>query len=127
MRRVSAISRKKRLVSMAYPFNLVIVDRINRIPSFVNFVNEHRNVPIFAKRFDLYRHVQNVIGAAPIDYLEFGVHRGESIREWSQLNIHPKSSFIGFDSFEGLPEAWDNLGVGAFSTGGAVPCIDDSR
>lgn len=127
MSRVNALSRRKRLVSMVYPCNFAIIDRINRIPAFMNFVKKHRGVPIFRERIDLYRYVAGLIGEAPIDYLEFGVHQGESIRAWSQLNLHPESSFYGFDSFEGLPEAWENLDAGAFSTGGKLPSITDNR
>ena len=42
-----------------------------------------------------------------------------------------KSRFIGFDSFEGLPEDWDvvhqKIVKGTFSTGGAVPRTADRR
>lgn len=33
----------------------------------------------------------------------------------------------GFDSFEGLPEAWESLKKGRFDTGGSIPKIDDPR
>ena len=47
---------------------------------------------------------------------------------WSQMNLDPQSRFIGFDSFEGLPEDWSrNYPKGALSTGGAVPEIGDER
>ena len=57
-----------------------------------------------------------------IDYLEFGVYRGASIRAWVGLSAHKESRFIGFDSFEGLPERWSgSLGAGAFDAGGNIP------
>ena len=40
-------------------------------------------------------------------YLEFGVYRGRSMKIWSGLLRNPRSHLHGFDSFEGLPEAWD--------------------
>ena len=58
---------------------------------------------------------------APLDYLEFGVYEGDSIRMWIELNKNPASRFVGFDSFEGLPEAWDTaMGAGSFDLGGQV-------
>lgn len=36
--------------------------------------------------------------------LEFGVWNGRSINYMA--DVRPKASFCGFDSFEGLPEAW---------------------
>jgi hypothetical protein len=63
----------------------------------------------------------------PIDYVEFGVSHGESIHWWVDHNRHPETTFVGFDSFAGLPEKWQNWGEGSFSTGGKIPSIDDSR
>jgi hypothetical protein len=63
-----------------------------------------------------------------IDYLEFGVFEGASIGQWCTLNHNPGSRFFGFDSFEGLPEDWHSgKRRGAFSTGGKLPKIADSR
>ncbi len=121
------LSLKKRLASAIYPFSLPFVDRLNRIPTFASFVGRHRSQPIFATRGELYRHIADLIGQVPIDYLEFGVHQGDSIRDWSQLNTHPDSRFVGFDFFEGLPEGWSGLQAGHFSTGGMAPAIDDPR
>jgi len=56
-------------------------------------------------------------------YLEFGVFTGGTIRYMAKRvggrTIH------GFDSFEGLPEAWSgfNLGGRAFDTGGRLPKV----
>jgi hypothetical protein len=43
------------------------------------------------------------------------------------LNPHPDSRFVGFDSFQGLPEDWRQRRAGYFSTDGQVPQIDDPR
>jgi len=63
----------------------------------------------------------------PITYIEFGVHKGSSIEFFTKLNINDESVFIGLDSFEGLPEAWNGMQKGFFSTGGVLPVIEDSR
>ncbi len=63
-----------------------------------------------------------------IDYLEFGVHRGHSIRYFANENKSADSRFFGFDSFNGLPEHWNaNYKQGHFDTGGCVPQIADAR
>tara|TARA_B100001540_G_scaffold301782_1_gene308637 strand:+ start:449 stop:1756 length:1308 start_codon:yes stop_codon:yes gene_type:complete len=54
-------------------------------------------------------------------YLEFGVGNGTSINYISSIikdNIH------GFDSFEGLPEAWNHLPEKAFSSNGIPPKLN---
>lgn len=74
-----------------------------------------------------YVHDTHVSGGA-VDYLEFGVFRGDSIRQWISLNHHSESRFFGFDSFEGLPENWRaGQGQGHFHSGGAVPQIHNAR
>lgn len=56
-------------------------------------------------------------------YLEFGVFTGGTIRFISR-RIAPKV-IHGFDSFEGLPEAWKGfqLGAGTFSLSGRAPKV----
>jgi hypothetical protein len=55
-------------------------------------------------------------------HLEFGVFKGASINRLA--NIKPDIVFYGFDSFVGLPEAW-NMGAprGAFSLKGELPPV----
>jgi hypothetical protein len=61
-------------------------------------------------------------------YLEFGVYRGQSIRYVSERVTSPQAKFIGFDSFEGLPETWRfDIRRGAFSLNGVVPEFEDER
>jgi len=77
----------------------------------------------------MFRSVHDrVIRDRAIDYLEFGVFRGDSIRQWVSLNRHKDSRFIGFDSFEGLPEDWRaGQGKGHFDVHGFIPQIIDPR
>ena len=75
----------------------------------------------------IFHLVADEIGDQPVLYLEFGVFQGEATRLWSKLLRHPASVLHGFDSFEGLPQAWGGLSAGAFSTEGAIPVIDDPR
>ena len=54
---------------------------------------------------------------------EFGVGSGRSLRltqEILPLDIH----IHGFDTFTGLPQAWGDEPVGAYSTGGIVPILE---
>jgi O-methyltransferase len=76
-----------------------------------------------------YGHVMQRAGLnGPIDYLEFGVYQGASIKWWLENNSAPASSFVGFDTFEGLPEDWTHQAPkGTFSTGGVLPDTSDSR
>ncbi len=90
-------------------------------------------VPYFPDRLDLYEYVnQAVLKGEAVDFLEFGVSTGESIRAWMRLNTNSGSHFFGFDTFLGLPEEWKHFGYvsrkGDFSTGGRPPIIEgDSR
>lgn len=67
-----------------------------------------------------------VTGARPL-YLEFGVFEGRSMRWWSDNLRQPGARFVGFDSFEGLPEDWQaGFPAGFFKTG-SPPRIPDER
>ncbi len=95
---------------------------------------QHVQAPApFIKRSEMFDYIAHEVIAAgtPIDYLEFGVFEGYSVREWVKFNSHPDSRFYGFDLFTGLPEEWHTLTGyrpgGTFDTGGVVPQIDDDR
>ncbi len=87
--------------------------------------------PAFDHRLQLHDHVQKTaVGDKPVDYLEFGVFMGESLRHWIALNTHAESRFVGFDTFEGLPEDWlrfSDIGARTFDVHGGTPDIDDTR
>jgi tetratricopeptide (TPR) repeat protein len=55
--------------------------------------------------------------------LEFGVRFGTSIRLISEL---VEQEVHGFDSFEGLPETWNQNPKGAYSTKGVIPSVPDN-
>jgi O-methyltransferase len=79
----------------------------------------------------MYRHLNQTSfdsGRQPLDFFEFGVHLGGSLRLWCELHSNPETRFFGFDSFEGLPEEWTpGAPAGAYSAHGNVPEINDSR
>jgi len=111
---------------------------IHKLSSWVQFANrcatQGGNVGTsqYADRYGMYErilsHPRLLLDNSPVSYLEFGVYKGDSIRWWSENLKHPQSTFVGFDTFTGLPEAWNtNAGVGHFSVNGQVPQIADSR
>lgn len=96
------------------------------------WLKANRPFPYFQNRYELYGDIQSrILQDQPIDYLEFGVRNGDSIFKWATVNSHPHSRFIGFDSFEGLPEDWVSItGIapkGTFSVSGVVPSTADPR
>lgn len=82
-----------------------------------------------SSRYELFDFLADKIAEREVLYLEFGVHRGASMRYWSRLLKHPGSRLDGFDSFLGLPHDWSLEGHprGYFSTGGKAPEIIDPR
>lgn len=78
-------------------------------------------------RYDLHDFLARDLAAKPIDYLEFGVWKGDTFGRWVKGNGAKESRFWGFDSFEGLPEDWDGQPQGTFSVDGRLPDIADSR
>jgi len=62
-----------------------------------------------------------------INYLEFGVGRGNSLRWWTENQPHPDTAFWAFDTYEGLPEKYGSYKVGTFSLEGNFPDISDDR
>lgn len=87
----------------------------------------HVKVPNVADRFAVFDEaIARIQGVRPL-YLEFGVYRGRTLRYWARHLRAPEARFVGFDSFQGLPEDWE-LGAerGTFSVG-KPPEIDDPR
>ena len=121
---------KHKLAAKVFPWHFGTLDWINRNALVQRWIAEQRGrIPTLDDFHGFHRHVHDEIcGGNTIDFLEFGVCAGDSIRLWSQLNNDPNSRFIGFDSFEGLPEHWSrNYPKGALDVGGVIPQIDDER
>lgn len=103
------------------------------LPKLREWQSEHtEDHKIFKKRYGLYEYVNSeIIKEVPIDYLEFGVYKGRSIKYWSEKNGNPGSKFYGFDTFEGLPEKWpgfiSTIDKNHFSTDGILPHTEDKR
>lgn len=116
-----------RLANLIFSKYSLRLDQLNYNAALNEWLTSN-DMPVFPDREALHRHVNDLAPGAPVDYLEFGVFQGDSIRLWSQMNTNPESRFIGFDSFEGLPVAWGNsMKAGSFSTSGVVPEIADPR
>jgi hypothetical protein len=119
---------KREVASALYRWPVPMVEALNGHARLNRWLKGQR-APAFDDRFQLYDHVQReYLAGEPINYLEFGVHRGESFRRWLEIHRHPDSLFWGFDTFTGLPVDWGNyLQRGHFDTGGQVPVVDDRR
>jgi O-methyltransferase len=108
------------------------IEALNILLEFGKWLERHEFKVKFESRYDLYKYLNNeIVKNAPIDYLEFGVWYGKSIKHWTELNQDPNSRFFGFDTFEGLPEDWkvftQVLPKGTFSAEGKIPEINDPR
>lgn len=81
----------------------------------------------YNKRFDLYSYILEKECINEIDYFEFGVAQGRSIKWWIEKNPNPASRFYGFDTFTGLPEDWGPFKKGDMSNNNSLPDIKDNR
>lgn len=119
---------KNRLYDLVAPFG-EILHRAVYWPKFNEWCRtKAADVPVFPDRLAQYQFVIDQYGLdGPIDFLEFGVFKGDSLRWWTAHNNNPASRFIGFDTFTGLPESWVGLPPGTFSAGGKLPEFNDDR
>ncbi len=103
------------------------LDRLNRLPLLRDALAAAGDVPAFPTREAMWHHLAALRPGA-LDYWEFGVHEGHSIRWWAGAHADPGSRFVGFDTFTGLPEGWNAAHPqGYFATGGQAPAIRDAR
>lgn len=80
-------------------------------------------VPKFGGKHDLLRDVAAIANKDGF-WGEFGVYNGSSLSVLTTLN----SPVYGFDSWEGLPEHWnDNNPKGTFNTNGEIPFITNEH
>ena len=129
------LNRAAKHAIVASPIGLPrLIGQLHQLFELRRFVRDSGldQLPYFPAREGLYEFLNaTLLPQQPIDYLEFGVFEGASIKHWVALNQHPSSRFFGFDTFEGLPEPWTfatgTLEAGHFSTAGAFPDIPDQR
>ena len=126
---------KSKLYWLVEPFSGLLM-RLVYMSKFVKWCdlrsdpefNYHYEAPLFKHRNELYEFLLKTHHLdGEIDYLEFGVGAGHSLRWWLEHNRNPSSRFVGFDTFTGLPGDWGSVKKGAFSTEGRVPDVEDSR
>jgi hypothetical protein len=123
-----SIKTKRDLAALLFPRPSKILDILNNNAKLNKWIRGNKS-KVFENRFSLYEYIQeNYIKSSKIQYLEFGVYRGESINKWVDINKNIESKFFGFDTFTGLPEEWGSyLEQGHFDTNGETPSINDSR
>lgn len=117
------------LAALVFPRYVRLLDQLNYNALVARWLAHNRTLPVFKDRLAFYRYIQTEhVGDAPIDYLEFGVYQGESIRQWTELNENRTSRFVGFDTFRGLPDDWGtSCPAGSLDVAGVVPDIKDER
>lgn len=111
---------------MSQIFHLTLLSKWVRTQKNVTL----NDFPVFSfdvqKRFKVYDHVlKNYDKGGAINYMEFGVAGGSSIKWWINNNTHPDSRFYGYDTFTGLPEAWGMYVAGDMGQGGNLPDVNN--
>ena len=100
-----------------------LMARLRDATATAAFEEQHlRDAAGYKTRLALHRAMLREVRHPDGLHLEFGVYKGDSINHFAELT--PGTTWYGFDSFEGLPEAW-TLGAkaGAFSIGGHLPPV----
>ena len=83
----------------------------------------------YSRRYNLYEEISKAekLDTSSIDYFEFGVCGGHSFKWWLEYNKNADSKFYGFDTFEGLPEAFGPFGKGSMAVALESLNINDTR
>lgn len=122
--RVREVARRwlRKLIELAIT-DLDLMGRMRDVTASAAFEAEHlKDAAAFKQRIQLHGWIVRNVPLAGKLFLEFGVYKGDSINRFADLM--PDATWYGFDSFVGLPEAW-NIGAktGAFSRGGVLPAV----
>ena len=82
-----------------------------------------QGLPLTGTSYQTFDQIRPLVMDAGL-ILEFGVRNGHTIHHIADL--FPNRKVFGFDSFEGLPEAWHNEAAGSYSAGGRIPRAPDN-
>jgi Methyltransferase domain len=120
--RVEEIVRRVAQESYDRQWTLPHLLRVESGRDSARFVLEHVPLHVGKDHFALRR---DAVLAAPEDglFVEFGVWEGNWLRQMASVR---DVRFYGFDSFEGLPEAWADVPAGSFDLGGRLPEVPDN-
>ncbi len=89
---------------------------------------KHPEAKFFYTREGLWKSFAPQLNGTSWRGFEFGVASGDSTKKLLKMSYSKTcESWHGFDTFTGLPKAWGDLPLGAFSTGGIPPKINDER
>jgi hypothetical protein len=136
IRKIKALFLKMNLHILFLPFwgfliNLAYLAKLSKwrksIPKlpFDDFYNKKVN---YGNRFKLHSFVlSNENLNSSINYFEFGVADGISLKWWVSNNTNRNSKFYGFDTFTGLPEDFGPMKKNDYDTKGNFPSINDPR
>lgn len=125
IRKAKSLFMKWRLHRITAPFtglllNAAYMSKLSkwRTATTVNGYNDwYQPAWDYNRRVRLYEAVsrQERLEDTAIDYFEFGVSSGFSFKWWLAYNTNGHSRFFGFDTFEGLPEAFGPFAKGAMA------------
>ena len=98
-----------------------MIDAISTYQS-ADFVLKNIPLALGKTHLDLRR---DAVLAAPEGglFLEFGVWQANWINRFAKMR---DTQFYGFDSFEGLPEAWSTMAAATFSLDGVLPAVESN-
>ena len=83
----------------------------------------------YEQRYVVYQIIAEKYGldTDPINFIEFGVEEGNSLKWWIEKNVNQESLFFGLDTFEGLPEDWGSFKKGSMQFSIDKVIINDER
>ncbi len=126
IRKISFIEKAIRhYVRDIYAKDLLLQLEIDARNESIAYIKQHMsNSMIFTSWHELHDHALEHVKVDGL-YMEFGVKKGETIRELARMTGKP---FHGFDSFEGLPEDWAGMAIrkGRFSQKGKLPKVPEN-
>ncbi len=123
---------RKEFAAILFPKYSSFIASVNMNAKMQEWIRTQDNGKKYNTRDDIYHYLaSDLTENSKIDFLEFGVAEGNSLRKFCKFNTNPESRFFGFDTFEGLPEDWDSgwgtIRKGSYTTNGIIPEFPDSR